>query len=198
MLRNKDLPAGPRGAGLRLVRGGRLGAALLGVTVAGLMCTTGQALAAPTADPDSTGTTVANVDVGAAILLSGLSASFTLSGLPGESPEDIGAVTMNVLSNNASGYNVTVEPAGPDFVGTTGNDDVIPVGDVSVKETGQDTGSYQALTPGLPVTVYSQDTRSATPDGDPLSNDYAFTTPIPDVHNDVYSVTLDYVASTNP
>jgi hypothetical protein len=49
-----------------------------------------------------------------------------------------------------------------------------------------------------PVTVFNKTTRSVGDPGDPLSNDYEFNTGIPDVHNDAYTVTLDYLASTNP
>jgi hypothetical protein len=177
---------------------GRLGAAAVS---AGLVVATalpaGQAAAAT--DPNDTGSTIANVEVGSAIVLSNLTPSFTLSGLPGDTPEDIAAVTMNVETNNSTGYNVTVAPEAPVLSGTGTNPDTIPVSDLSVRET--TTGTYAALsaaTPAVPVIVYNQDTRSAVGTGDDLSNDYEFNTPIPNVRTDTYSVTLDYVASTNP
>jgi hypothetical protein len=187
-----------RRGGLRLGRPGRIGVVTLAAALAAVL-PAGQALAATRADPgdpSSTGTTIANVDVGAAILLSNLTPSFVLSGLPGDSPADVGAVTMNVFTNNASGYTVTVQPAAADLVGTGSNTDTIPAADLSVRETG--TGTYTPLDAGAPVQVYTQDIRSIALPGDALSNDYEFNTPIPDVHNDTYSVTIDYVASTNP
>jgi hypothetical protein len=157
----------------------------------------GQALAADSApSATSPGTTTANVVVGGAILLSNLTPSFTLTGVPGDTPVDDGAVTMNVFTNNASGYNVTVLAASGGLVGTSPNTDTIPVGDISVEETGA--GAFQALSNDTADVVYTQDTRSAAAPGDLLSNDYEFNTPIPDVITDTYSATLDYVATTNP
>jgi hypothetical protein len=83
----------------------------------------GQAAAAT-----SPGTTTANVAVGSAITLSNLTTAFTLSGNPGQTITRLGAVTMNVETNNATGYNVTVEAAAPALVGTGTNDDTIPMG----------------------------------------------------------------------
>jgi hypothetical protein len=177
---------------------GRFGAAAVGAgLVVAAFLPAGQAVAA--IDPSSPGTTVANVDVGSAIVLSNLTPSFTLTGFPGDSPQDLNAVTMNVETNNSTGYNVTVTPEAPVLSGTGTNPDTIPVSDLSVRE--HTTGTYAALsgdTPAVPVTVYNQATRSAVDTGDNLSNDYEFNTPIPNVRTDTYSVTLDYVASTNP
>jgi hypothetical protein len=50
---------------------------------------------------------------------------------------------MDVFSNNASGYTVTVEAAAADLVGTGTNTDTIPVADLSVEET--TTGTYAPL-----------------------------------------------------
>ena len=168
----------------------------LGVAMVAML-PAGPALAADSAPiATSPGTTTANVVVGGAILLSNLTSSFELDGVPGDTPEDVGAVTMNVFTNNASGYNVTVLAESSDLAGTSPNTDTIPVGDISVEETGA--GAYQPLSSDVADIVYNQDTRSAPLPGDLLSNDYEFSTPIPDVINDTYSVTLDYVATTNP
>ncbi len=153
----------------------------------------GQAIAACLTD---TGTTDARVAVSAAIVLSNLTPEFTLSGIPGDTPEEIGAVTMHVQTNNATGYNVTVQAAAPDLVGTGTNTDTIPVIDLSVRQT--NTTTYTALSDTAPVQVHNQATRSADAPGDLLSNDYEFNTPIPHVNSDIYSVTLDYVATINP
>lgn len=212
----KHSPEIPRGAPRRVFPG-RLhvtfaGAAALGIAVAvflpaGRLAPAAHADTASRAqvvanaqpdagDPSSGGNTTANVDVGAAIALTALTGSFTLDGVPGDSPAQDGAVTMDVFTNNASGYNVTVEAEAATLAGTGTNTDTIPVADLSVEET--TTGAFLPLSSAAPVPVYSQDTRSVTAPGDPLSNDYEFNTPIPDVFNDTYSVTLDYVASTNP
>ena len=173
-----------------------LAAVATGVAMAAVL-PAGQALAVSAApSATSPGTTTANVVVGGAILLSNLTPSFILSGVPGDTPVNDGAVTMNVFTNNASGYNVTVQAESADLAGTSPNTDTIPVADISVEETGA--GAFQPLSSDVADVVYTQDTRSAAAPGDLLSNDYEFNTPIPDVITDTYSVTLDYVATTNP
>jgi hypothetical protein len=172
----------------------RLGAVTIGVAMATAFAAV-PALAAPAAsDPSSSGTTTANVDVSSGIALTGLTPSFTLAGLPGDTPTDSGAVTMNVMTGNATGYNVTVEAAGPNLSDTRG--DNIPVTDLEVNN------SYSGGTPGwvplsstTAVTVFSQSTPSSN-SGDTVTNDYRIT--IPTVPEGTYSGTLDYVASTNP
>jgi hypothetical protein len=166
-----------------------LSATVLGLAAVAIL-PAGQALAA-----SSPGTTIANVDVTGAIVLSNLTPSFTLTGSPGDSPFEIGAVTMDVFTNNTSGYNVTVQPE-TNLLGTGANTDTIPAADLSVRET--TTGTYQPLSLTAPVTVFTKESRSIATPGDALSNDYEFNTPIPDVTSDTYSATLDYIASTNP
>jgi hypothetical protein len=179
----------------RLPAAARLGTLAVGVALAAgsaALLPTGQALAAT-----SPGTTTANVAVDSGIAITSLTPAFTLTGIPGDTPADTGAVTMDVFSNNATGYNVTVEAAAADLVGAiAGNADVIPVTDLSVEETGA--GPYLPLSSTAATTVYTQDTPSAATPGDALSNDYEFNTGIPDVTPDTYSVTLDYVATDNP
>jgi hypothetical protein len=179
----------------RLPAAARLGALAAGIALAAgsvALLPTGQALAAT-----SPGTSIASVDVGSAIAITALTPGFTLTGVPGDTPAAIGAVTMDVFSNNATGYNVTVQAAGPNLVGAiAGNADVIPVTDLSVEETGA--GPYLPLSSTAATTVYTQDTPSAATPGDALSNDYEFNTGIPDVTPDTYSVTIDYVATDNP
>jgi hypothetical protein len=166
-----------------------LSATVLGLAAVAIL-PAGQALA-----DTSPGNTIANVDVTGAIVLSDLTPAFTLTGSPGDSPFQIGAVTMDVFTNNTSGYNVTVQPE-TDLTGTGTNADTIPAADLSVRETL--TGEYQPLDLGGPVTVFTKGSRSVATPGDELSNDYEFNTPIPDVTSDTYSATLDYIASTNP
>jgi hypothetical protein len=168
---------------------GRLSATAVGAgLVVAAVLPAGQAAAAT-----SPGTTTANVAVGSAITLSNLTPDFTLSGNPGQTITDIGAVTMNVETNNATGYNVTVEAAAPALVGTGTNTDTIPIADLLVRETG--TTDFTPSSNITPVRVHTQGTRSVANTGDNLSNDYQIT--IPNVHNDTYSVTLNYLATTN-
>jgi hypothetical protein len=171
----------------------RLGAAILVVGAAAAFPAVPALAASAASDPSATGTTTANVDVSSGIALTDLTPSFTLAGLPGDTATEDGAVTMNVMTNNATGYNVTVQAAGPDISDNANN---IPVTDLQV-----DNG-YSGGTPGwvplsstTAVTVFSQSTPSSD-DGDTIVNDYRIT--IPTVPDGDYSGTLDYVASTNP
>jgi len=159
--------------------------ALAGVAAAGGL--SGTAARAAT----SGGVTTANVTVGSAIALSGLTSSFTLTGNPGDTPTAV--VTMTVTTNNGAGYSVTVEPEAETLNPPTGdgNSATIPFGDVKVRETG--TSTYTALTPGTPLEVHHQTTPSAA-DGDSLSDDYTITVPF--VPNDTYTGKIDYVATT--
>lgn len=151
-----------------------------------------QALAAPVASVP--GTTSANVDVSTAIALTGLTPSFTLAGLPGDTPTVNGAVTMTVMSNNATGYNVTVQAAGPNLTDVAG--DNIPVTDLQVNNGfAGGTSGWVPLSSTAAVQVFSQATPSGN-SGDNIVNDYRLT--IPTVPNGTYTGTLDYVASTNP
>ena len=200
-----DLSSAKAGSRRRPALAGGIAAAVLGVAAMAVL-PAGQALASSQAgsanvrlaadNPSSGDSTTANVAVSPAILLSNLTPSFTLTGVPGDKPVDIAAVTMNVLTNNSTGYNVTVQAEAANLVGTGSNADTIPVTDLSVEETTG--GAYLALSATAPVLVHNQTTRSVGAPGDLLSNDYKFNTGIPDVHSDTYSVTLDYVASTNP
>jgi len=180
----------------RLPAAARLGTLAAGVALAAgsmALLPAGRALAAATPVQGS----AANVTIGSAIVLSALTGSFTLAGSPGDSPVGIGVVTMDVFANNATGYTVTVQPATATMTGAiVGNGDTIPVGDLSVEETGA--GAYVPLSGTAATTVYTQATPSAATPGDALSNDYEFSTPIPNVIPDTYSVTLNYIATTNP
>jgi len=150
------------------------------------------------ADPPASdsGTVTANVVVNSAIVLTMLDESFTLTGIPGESPSQDDAVDYEVFTNNTSGYNVTVQPEAANLVASrTGNTDVIPIADLSVKES--TSATFLALNAAAPVQIWTQDGRSTEAPGDPHSDDYEFNTPIPDVENDTYSDVIDYVATVN-
>ena len=172
----------------------RLSAAALGIAMATAFPVV-PALAAPASgDPSSTGNTTANVNVNSGIALTNLTPSFTLSGLPGDTPTINGAVTMQVTTNNATGYNVTVQAASPNLSDAAGAN--IPVTDLQVNNGfSGGTAGWVPLSSTTPVQVFSQSTPSATT-GDTVTNDYRIT--IPSVPAGAYSGTLNYVASTNP
>jgi hypothetical protein len=160
-----------------------------GLTVIGLMATVGPLSAAASSDTKST---TANVSVNSVIALSGLTSSFTLTGNPNATVPALSAVTMNVTTNNITGYTVTVQSAAANMAGAaSGNSDVIPIGKLSTRETG--TTPYTPLSSSAAVTVHSQATRSAAA-GDTVTNDYSIN--IPFVNSDTYSATLNYVAAT--
>jgi hypothetical protein len=152
-----------------------------------------------TADPPASdsGTVTAIVDVTSAIILSNLTPSFTLTGVPGDQPVDLDAVTFDVFTNNITGYNVTVQPEDAVLAATNSiNTDSIPISDISVRDCC--TIDWTPLDASSPITVHNQSDRSAPLPGDELSNDYEFNTPIPDVQSDTYTDVIDYVATTNP
>lgn len=137
-------------------------------------------------------TTNAHVVVLSAIALTNLTPDFTLTGLPGATVANPTAVGFTVTTNNLAGYAVTVQAETAVLTPVTaGNPDSIPIGLLSVRETGAPT--YTPLSNNTAVTVHTQGTRSAL-GGDTLSNDYQVN--IPFVNEDEYVATLDYVATT--
>ncbi len=137
--------------------------------------------------------TTANLGVGNVLTLSGLTAAFTLSGAPATTQTGLSAVTMNVKSDNRTGYNVTVQAAAASMVGaTTGNTDTIPVSTLTVKNN---LGVYTAMSNSAATTVALTAVKSAST-GDTVTNDYQAV--IPWVNADTYSVTLNYIAANNP
>ncbi|MBT2226560.1 hypothetical protein [Nonomuraea sp. NEAU-A123] len=144
------------------------------------------------ADTD-TGSTEAHVDVSSSIVLTDLTSSFTLSGAPGETVTT-GAtpVTMTVTTNNFAGYNVTVVPRAANLTpAISGNSNVIPSTALEVDGPAQG-GAYAHLTSN-PLVVATKASPSS-PGGDIITNNYRIT--IPFVRPDIYSGTLDYVATT--
>lgn len=161
------------------------GIAALGTGLVLVGSVAGPALAA------STGSTTANASVNSTLTMSGLTPSFTLSGDPNTTVTAAGAVTMNVLTNNKTGYTVSVQAAGSTMAAvTTGNTDSIPIANLKVRETG--TTTYTSLNNSSPVTVHSQATKSAS-SSEAVSNDFSLA--IPFVNSDTYRVTLNYVAA---
>ncbi len=173
----------------RLVVRGAVGAAVLVLGVGGLAGT------ASAAEDD--GTVDGNVVVGSSIVLSGLTPSFTLTGIPGATVEGLGVVDYNVETNNLAGYAVTVQSQTDTMLATAaGNLDSIPIGALSARDGGVGTFTYVPVadsTSLVGTTVHTQATRSAE-NGDALSTD--FQVDIPFVNSDTYTATLDYVAAT--
>jgi hypothetical protein len=150
----------------------------------------GSASAAPLT---STGSTIASVTVNNAIELSALTPSFTLTGNPGATITSTGAVSMNVKTNNTSGYSVSVVAAGDslDPANTSANTDTIAIDRLKVRAT--NTTDWFPMDDEDVVTVTTKTSRSAE-GGDSISNDYQLAVPF--VNADTYSVTLNYVATT--
>ena len=120
--------------------------------------------------------------------LTGLTPSFTVTGLPGSTVTTDGVPTMTVTTNSPSGYRVTGRSATAQLVGAApGNTMTIPVDRLAVRESG--TSESRALSVDTPLVVHQQDAPSA-PGGDAISNDYEVR--IPFVASDTYTVTLDY------
>ena len=95
-------------------------------------------------------------------------------------------MALHVFTNNPDGYQVSILAASEDLTGPgTGNmTGTIPVTDLSVRENG--TTAWNAVSTAT-VQVYTQATPSAGGQGDALSNDWEFNTPIPAVSPDTYS-----------
>lgn len=172
-------------------RGGRtLARGLVTTAVAGaLVAGMGGIASADTA----TGSTTGNVAVTSAIALTVNTASFTLTGVPGSTPNNAAAVSYKVTTNNLAGYSVTVQAAAATLAPTaTGNTDSIPIAALSVK--GDAAGAaYTSVSNTTATTVHTQATRSAAA-GDNLVDGYQVV--IPFVNTDTYHVTLNYVAAT--
>jgi len=141
----------------------------------------------------SSGTTTTTAAVNSRITLSGLTSAFTMTGDPSSTVTSTGATTMNVLTNNQTGYAVTVQAAAATLApATAGNTDSIPIGNLKVKDGGATT--YTALSNTTAATVHSTTARSAG-GGDTVTNDYQLV--IPFVNADNYTATLNYIAATH-
>jgi len=175
-----------RHTGRRAIRG-VIGAA----AVAALAVAMGGTASAQPGQTD-TGSTTANVEVESSIALTGLTEAFTLTGLPGATVVGLSAVTFNVETNNLGGYVVTVQGQGATLTpALVANPDSVPIGALSVRETG--TTPFTPLSSTATVPVHSQAVRSDE-GGDDLANDYQVIVPF--VNQDTYSTTLDYIATT--
>lgn len=142
-------------------------------------------------DTAAAGCATATVVAPRTITLTGLTDSFTLSGLPDSTVSSDGTVTMTVTTNSQSGYLVTVQARATSMTGgTAGNTVTIPISALGVRESGTD--DFHPLSADTSLIVHQQDVASA-PDGDAVSNDYRIH--IPYVPSDTYSVALDYIVS---
>ena len=125
------------------------------------------------------------------LTLTGLTSSFTLTGLPNDTVTSDGGVSMTVTTNSTTGYFVTVRSQNPTLVGITpGNPESIPIGLLGVRESGP--LPFQPVSTTAQV-IHNQSGPSA-PGGDAISNDYRME--IPFVPSDTYTTTLEYIAST--
>jgi hypothetical protein len=161
------------------VLSGCVAAAVVGAVVCGA---TGTAAAAT-----ATGATTANVAVGSEITLTGLTPTFTISGLAGDTATADVPVTYTVTTNNLAGYTVTVQSTTETLDPPAGDPDTIPIASLLVN------GLAVAGPAETATTVQTKGTRSA-PGGDAYSDTYSMV--IPDVNSATYSATLNYVAAT--
>jgi hypothetical protein len=150
------------------------------------------AWAAATPVPGPTAAAAVTVDVLSGITITLTVDSFTLTGAPGVTAEDLAAVHMTVFTNNVNGYTVSVQPSTNYLAGPGPTPSVsasIPADALQVMGTA---GSYVHLNSAAPVVVHQQ-TAGSDPAGDALTNDYQML--IPAVPAGAYTGTIDYVAT---
>lgn len=170
----------------------------LGIAVSAALALFAAGLGSTASADTSDDTTVANVEIAAAIALTGLTPSFTLVGLPGSTVTGNGEVAFNVEANNAAGYSVTVQPATSNMLpgDIVANPDAIPVGSLTIRQgipaDPPTAGAFTALNSATPVTIHSQAVRSGV-GGDDWVNDFQIT--IPFIASDTYTATLNYIAT---
>ena len=126
------------------------------------------------------------------ITLSSPTPSFTLTGLPGSTVEQDGAVGMTVATNSAGGYAVTVRSTKSALTGRSGTPDTIPIERLSVRGTDPSPFVRMSGPSGTPITVHTSTGPTST-GGDAISNDYKVE--IPDVASGTYSTDLEYIAT---
>jgi hypothetical protein len=174
-----------RRRGPRLVGHGLVGVALAASVIA---------ISAGSASADDDMNTTANAEVLSGITLTALTPSFTLTGTPGATVGTPTPVTYTVETNNSTGYTVTVQSATATMTpAISGNTDSIPIGVLTVRESGAGAFSPVTAIGGTAVVVHAQAIRSVDA-GDNLSTDFRMR--IPTVRADTYSATLNYLAAT--
>jgi uncharacterized repeat protein (TIGR01451 family) len=125
------------------------------------------------------------------ITLTGITPSFTLTGLPNSKVGSDGTVTMTITTNSTGGYQLSVQAEAAVLTGAElGNTATIPITALSVRESG--TSQFHPMSAEAPLVVHQQSAPSA-PGGDAVSTDYQVQ--IPFVASDTYTATLDYIVS---
>ncbi|SER30994.1 DUF7927 domain-containing protein [Microlunatus flavus] len=133
-------------------------------------------------------TTGVDADV---LTLSGVTPSFRLTGLPGDTVQQDEAVNLTVTTNSVGGYSVSVQAAA-DRLTAPGTRDTIPVQRLGVRPSGDGAAPFTPVDPDQAVQVHTQD-RPSAPGGDAVSNDYRVDIPFVDAAE--YGTTLEYVAT---
>lgn len=135
-----------------------------------------------------TATTSADAEVASTITLTG-DAAFAISGAPGDVATATSGLTAE--SNSTTGYNVTVQSDVTALTpsDTVANTDTIPIASLEVEDS---TSTLTALSDTEPVTVHSQDSKSAE-GGDALTANYSLAMPF--VNADTYSGGLTFTAT---
>ncbi|RFA10366.1 hypothetical protein B7R54_14985 [Subtercola boreus] len=124
------------------------------------------------------------------ISISGLTSSFTLTGLPNSTVTKDGAVTMTVDTNSNGGYLVAVQSESPVLTPlAVSNAETIPLANLGVRASSSSVFVPLAMTPFVVADI----THASAPGGDGVSNDYRVD--IPFVPSDTYSGTLTYIVS---
>ncbi|GAA1785119.1 hypothetical protein GCM10009682_03970 [Luedemannella flava] len=131
------------------------------------------------------------VAVASTITLTMVTDNFSLSGPPGSTPGLADAITMKVVTDSLTGYQVLVKGSAPQLLPVTGtNPDRIAISNLLVRDY---QSTFRPLSDSVLVTVRRQTAPSAV-GGDQFGNDYRAT--IPFVRPDQYQTTLEYVAGT--
>ena len=147
------------------------------------------------ADSDTASVAVTVTVVGA-LTLTFIDNAINLSGAPGDTSEDLDTVSFTVTTNNATGYNITVDPDVDVLAGAAPAGGSIPVTNLAVRDqsAGSTTPDYVNLTLDA-LTIHNQATPSAVA-GDAITNDYRILIPAGTAPN-TYTGTLTYVATDN-
>jgi hypothetical protein len=124
------------------------------------------------------------------LTLTGLTPSFTISGVPFQTVTTNAAVTMTVTTNSPSGYQVSVQSSSAFLTAPPGNSSKIPIGDLRVRQNDQ--GTFVPLSTS-PTVIHSQ-THASAVGVDPIGSEFRITVPF--VPPDTYTTTLTYIAAT--
>lgn len=144
----------------------------------------------PTGGAGSACVTTTGVDADV-LTLSGVTPSFRLTGLPGDTVQQDEAVNLTVTTNSVGGYAVSVRADEAELT-APGTADTIPVQRLGVRPSGDDTVPFTPVDPSRAVEVHRQD-RPSAPGGDAVSNDYRVEIPFVDAAE--YGTTLEYVVT---